>query len=172
MNYKKKLRNISTFVFDVDGVFTDGTVTLFPSGEQVRKMNIKDGYALQFALKKGYKVAIISGGKSEGVKKRFEYLGVEDVYLACRNKVEALQEIMSKHQLKSDEILYMGDDLPDYEVMKIVGLPCCPENAAPEIRAIAEYVSPINGGEGCVRDIIEQCLRVQEQWDQTSVSHD
>ena len=164
MNYKIKLNNIQTFIFDVDGVLTDGTVTLFGNGEQVRKMSTRDGYAIQYALKKNYRIAIISGGSSKGVKKRFEHLGVSDVYLACSNKITAYNELLLKYKLKPEEILYMGDDLPDLEIMQEVGLPACPHDAATEIKEISEYVSPFNGGDGCVRDIIEQTLRTQMKW--------
>lgn len=164
MNYKEKLNHINTFIFDVDGVLTDGTVTLFPDGEQVRKMSTRDGYAMQHALKKGYRIVIISGGSSKGVQKRFDYLGLTDVYLACSNKMEVFTELVQTSILNTEHILYMGDDLPDLEVMKKVGLPTCPQNAATEIKRIAEYISPKNGGDGCVRDVIEQTLRAQGKW--------
>ena len=164
MNYKTKLKHINTFIFDVDGVLTDGTVTLFGNGEQVRKMSSRDGYSLQYAKKKGYKIAIISGGSSKGVKQRFDYLGITDVYLSSSNKLEAFNDLVKKYDLNTEHILYMGDDLPDWEVMKKVGLPTCPQDAATEIREIAKYVSPFIGGSGCVRDVIEQTLRVQGKW--------
>tara|TARA_B110000467_G_C18149248_1_gene383223 strand:+ start:306 stop:818 length:513 start_codon:yes stop_codon:yes gene_type:complete len=164
MNYKEKLNHINTFIFDVDGVLTDGTVTLFPDGEQVRKMSTRDGYAMQYALKKGYRIAIISGGSSKGVQKRFDYLGLTDVHLGCSNKMEVFTELVQTYNLNTEHILYMGDDLPDLEVMKKVGLPTCPQNAATEIKQMAEHVSPKNGGDGCVRDVIEQTLRVQGKW--------
>tara|TARA_B100001115_G_scaffold184058_1_gene184967 strand:- start:2558 stop:3076 length:519 start_codon:yes stop_codon:yes gene_type:complete len=164
MNYKIKLNYINTFIFDVDGVLTDGTVTLFGNGEQVRKMCTRDGYAIQYAVKKGYKIAIISGGNSKGVKQRFDHLGLTDVYLACSNKIEAFNNLVEKYDLNREHILYMGDDLPDWEVMQKVGLPTCPHDAATEIKEIAEYVSPVIGGAGCVRDVIEQTLRVQGKW--------
>ena len=164
MNYKEKLNHINTFIFDIDGVLTDGTVTLFPDGEQVRKMSTRDGYAMQYALKKGYRIAIISGGSSKGVQKRFDYLGLTDVHLGCSNKMGVFTELVQTYNLNTEHILYMGDDLPDLEVMKKVGLPTCPQNAATEIKQMAEYVSPKNGGDGCVRDVIEQTLRVQRKW--------
>ena len=164
MNYKTKLKYINTFIFDVDGVLTDGTVTLFGNGEQVRKMSSRDGYSLQYAKKKGYKIAIISGGSSKGVKQRFDYLGITDVYLSSSNKLEAFNDLVKKYDLNTEHILDMGDDLPDWEVMKKVGLPTCPQDAATEIREIAKYVSPFIGGSGCVRDVIEQTLRVQGKW--------
>ena len=164
MNYKTKLKHINTFIFDIDGVLTDGTVTLFGNGEQVRKMSSRDGYSMQYAKKKGYKIAIISGGSSKGVKQRFDYLGITDVYLSSSNKLEAFNDLVKKYDLNTEHILYMGDDLPDWEVMKKVGLPTCPQDAATEIREIAKYVSPFIGGSGCVRDVIEQTLRVQGKW--------
>lgn len=172
MNYKSKLNNIKALVFDCDGVLTDGTVTLMPNGEQIRKMHTRDGYALQLAVKKGFVVAVITGGRSQSVKDRMTRLGVHDVYLACHDKVSALKELMHIYSLKKEDILYMGDDMPDYEVMQEVGLPTCPENAAQEIKSLSEYVSYKKGGEGCVRDIIEQTMKVQGKWmaDQSTAS--
>jgi 3-deoxy-D-manno-octulosonate 8-phosphate phosphatase (KDO 8-P phosphatase) len=164
MNYKTKLKSIKAFVFDCDGVLTDGSVTLMPDGEQVRKMSTRDGYALQLAVKKGFIVAIITGGSSSAVKSRMTRLGVHDVYLACHDKVKALKEMMHIYSLNADDILYMGDDMPDYEVMQIVGLPTCPDNAAQEIKNLSDYVSHKGGGEGCVRDVIEQTMKVQGKW--------
>jgi len=164
MNYKTKLKSIKAFIFDCDGVLTDGSVTLMPDGEQVRKMSTRDGYALQLAVKKGYVVAIITGGSSAAVKSRMTRLGVHDVYLACHDKVKALKELMHIYSLNADDILYMGDDMPDYEVMQIVGLPTCPDNAAQEIKNLSDYVSHKGGGEGCVRDVIEQTMKVQGKW--------
>lgn len=163
-NFKTKLPKVKAFVFDVDGVLTDGSVTLMPDGEQVRTMNIKDGYALQLAVKRGYKIAIISGGKSEMVRKRLNGLGVVDVYLGIQTKIDTLKEYMEFHQLNVNEVLYMGDDMPDYEVMKYIDIPTCPADSATEIKNISIYVSPKNGGKGCVRDVIEQVLRVQNKW--------
>jgi len=164
MNYKTKLKSIQAFIFDCDGVLTDGSVTLMPDGEQVRKMSTRDGYALQLAVKKGFIVAIITGGSSAAVKSRMTRLGVHDVYLACHDKVKALKELMHIYSLNAEDILYMGDDMPDYEVMQIVGLPTCPDNAAQEIKNLSDYVSHKGGGEGCVRDVIEQAMKVQGKW--------
>lgn len=164
MNYKTKLKKIKAFVFDCDGVLTDGSVTLMPDGEQVRKMSTRDGYALQLAVKKGYVVALITGGDSAAVKSRMNRLGVHDVYMACHDKVVALKDLMHIYSLNADDILYMGDDMPDYEVMQIVGLPTCPDNAAQEIKNLSDYVSHKGGGEGCVRDVIEQAMKVQGLW--------
>lgn len=163
-NFKTLLTNVKAFVFDVDGVLTDGSVTLMPDGEQVRIMNIKDGYALQLAIKKGYKIAIISGGRSEMVRKRLNGLGITDVYLGISDKTDAFKEFLEIYELNASNILYMGDDIPDHEVMKRVGVPTCPKDAAPEIRNISLYVSDKNGGKGAVRDVIEQVMKVQGCW--------
>ena len=157
-------RDITTFIFDVDGVMTDGSVTLLPSGEQVRKMIVRDGYALQLAVKKGYRVAIISGGRSEAVRLRLQGLGITDIYLAAQNKRDAYDELILTYDLKPGELLYMGDDLPDLEVMTQVALPTCPADAASEVKQISKYISDKNGGEGCVRDVIERTMRVQNNW--------
>ncbi|MGB1032231.1 MAG: KdsC family phosphatase [Flavobacteriales bacterium] len=163
-NYKNQLPKISTFIFDIDGVFTDGIVYLMNDGEQVRTANVKDGYALQYAVKMGYRVALISGGKNEVVRKRFQGLGVKDIFLASHNKVEVYEQYMKDHNLKSDEICYMGDDIPDLKVLSMVGLPCCPADAVPEVQNQSLYVSHKGGGKGCVRDILEQTMRVQGKW--------
>ena len=163
-NYKEKLNHVSTFIFDVDGVLTDGSVLLIPGHDAVRNFNSKDGFALQLAMKKNYRVAIISGGKSNGVKEHLNYLGVNDVYLAVKEKKTRLEAYLKEHNLKPEEVLYMGDDLPDYEVMQNVGVACSPADAAQEVKAISDYVSLKRGGKGCVRDVIEQTLKVQHRW--------
>ncbi len=163
-NFKTKLTRIKAFIFDVDGVLTDGSVTLMPDGEQVRVMNIKDGYALQLAVKKGYRVAIISGGKSEMVRKRLNGLGITDIYLGAHNKMDTYKEFIETYNINPDEILYMGDDIPDYEVMKKVGVPTCPSDSAQEIKDICIYISHQKGGKGAVRDVIEQVMKVQNKW--------
>jgi 3-deoxy-D-manno-octulosonate 8-phosphate phosphatase (KDO 8-P phosphatase) len=163
-NFKTKLTRVKAFLFDVDGVLTDGSVTLMPDGEQVRIMNIKDGYALQLAVKKGYKIAIISGGRSEMVRTRLNKLGITDVYLGIESKVDTYKEFLEIHELSPDEILYMGDDIPDYEVMKRVGIPTCPKDSVQEIKDISLYISHQKGGKGAVRDVIEQVLKVQGKW--------
>lgn len=163
-HYLKKMPKITTFMLDVDGVLTDGSITLMPNGEAVRKMNSRDGYAIQLAVKKGYRVVVITGGSSQLVKDRLTALGVQDVYLKAYDKLDVYEEYMMIHDLNPEEVLYMGDDLPDYEVMSRIGIPTCPANAATEIREISTYVSPINGGEGCVRDVIEKVLRSQKKW--------
>jgi 3-deoxy-D-manno-octulosonate 8-phosphate phosphatase (KDO 8-P phosphatase) len=163
-NFKEDLQNIKAFVFDIDGVFTDGQIILDTNGEFVRSVNMKDGYAVAYALKQDYILGIISGGSSEATKKRFQYLGITDIYMKSRDKVKDLEDFSFKNGLKSEEILYMGDDLPDYEVMQMVGLSTCPSDAAEEIKAIAKYISTFPGGRGCVRDVIEQVLRLQGKW--------
>lgn len=163
-NLKAKLQPISAFMLDVDGVLTDGTVLTLPDGDQARRMNIKDGYALQHAVKKGYHISIISGGTSESVRKRLNGLGIQEVNLACKNKIEVFDQLKEKFNLSSEEILYMGDDIPDYKVMQKVGFAACPKDAAEEIKSIADYISPKKGGEGCVRDVIEQVLKLQAKW--------
>lgn len=163
-NFKTKLTRVKAFIFDVDGVLTDGSVTLMPDGEQVRVMNIKDGYALQLAVKKGYKIAVISGGSYEMVRKRLNRLGIFDVYLGSHTKIDTYNEFISTYNINPDEILYMGDDLPDYEVMQRIGVPTCPSDSAQEIKDLSIYISNKEGGKGCVRDVIEQVLRVQGKW--------
>lgn len=164
MDYPQVLTKINTFIFDVDGVLTNGQVIIQESGEQTRIMNIKDGFALQLAVKLGYKVVIISGGKSEAVRKRLQGLGIHDVYLAAADKADVFDEVKITYQLKNEEIAYMGDDIPDFPVMKEVGLPCCPKDAATEILEISKYISDKKGGEGCGRDLIEKVLRAQNKW--------
>lgn len=163
-SYKEYLEHIRTFIFDVDGVLTDGTIAVTTSGEMLRTMNIKDGYALKTAVNKGFHVCIISGGTNEGVRLRLEGLGITDVFLGAHNKIDQLNQYLEKHQLNIKNVLYMGDDLPDFPVMNLVGLPCCPQDAVPEIKAISKYVSHKNGGKGAVRDVIEQVLKVQGKW--------
>lgn len=165
ISYKQLLPNINTLIFDVDGVLTNGIVTIMPDGELVRNMNIKDGYALKTAVDKGFNVCIISGGRNEGVRTRLANLGIKDIYLGAHNKIKQYNELVKKYDLKPENVLYMGDDIPDFPVMKLVGLPSCPNDAAQEIQQISKYISDKKGGEGCVRDIIEQILKVQGKWD-------
>ena len=162
-NFKEELKHIKAFAFDVDGVFS-GNIFLSSTGEQLRTMNIKDGYAVQLAVKKGFPIAIITGGFSDGIKIRFEGLGVTDIYMRSSNKPHDFKDFINKHNLDISSVLYMGDDLPDYEVMKKVGLPVCPADAAEEIKSLSKYISIAKGGEGCVREVIEQVLRAQEKW--------
>ena len=163
-SYKELFNDVNTFIFDVDGVLTNGIVTVFPNGELVRQMNIKDGYALKAAVKAGYKVCIISGGKNEGVRTRLEGLGITDIYLGAHKKIDQYNELVEKYNLQPKNILYMGDDIPDLPVMEKVGIPCCPSDAVRELQAISVYISDKKGGEGCARDVIEQIMRVQEKW--------
>lgn len=163
-SYKEYLQHITTFIFDVDGVLTDGTITITTTGEMLRTMHTKDGFAIKAALNAGYKVCIISGGTNEGVRERLKALGVTDIYLGAHQKVEQLDEYMDIYNIKPEQALYMGDDLPDFHVMQMVGLACCPQDAVPEIKAISHYISHKDGGKGCVRDVIEQVLKVQDKW--------
>ncbi|WP_298880834.1 HAD family hydrolase [uncultured Polaribacter sp.] len=165
ISFKQLLPNITTLIFDVDGVLTNGLVTIMPDGQLVRNMNIKDGYALKTAVDKGLNVCIISGGKNEGVRTRLANLGIKDIYLGAHDKIKQYNELVEKFNLKPENVLYMGDDVPDFPVMKLVGLPCCPNDAAREIQQVSKYISDKKGGEGCVRDIIEQILRVQGKWE-------
>ncbi len=163
-NYKEYLNDITTFIFDVDGVYTDATLLIDNDGNLLRAMNTKDGYATKVALDKGYHVCIISGGKNEAVKSRFEGLGVDDVFLGAGDKIKCYTEYLAKHNINPEQVLYMGDDLPDIPVMKRIGLPTCPQDAVAEVKAVSKYISHINGGRGCVRDVIEQVLKVQGKW--------
>ena len=163
-NFKEQLHNVKAFAFDVDGVFTNGIILIHPSGELLRTSNTRDGYAVHKAVQLGFPVAIISGGKSESVRERFKGIGVTDIYLGTTDKVGALEDFRFKYGLELSDILFMGDDLPDWEVMQRVGFPTCPADAAPEIIAISAYVSSYGGGKGCVRDIIEQVLKLKGLW--------
>ncbi|MGL5980102.1 MAG: KdsC family phosphatase [Phocaeicola sp.] len=158
------LTKIKAVVFDVDGVLSNDVVYLHPSGEPMRSANIKDGYALQLAVKSGLLVAIITGGKTEAVRIRYEALGIKEVCMGASIKIKEYARLLEKYGLTDDEVLYMGDDIPDYEVMNQSGLPCCPADAAPEIKSIAKYISHHKGGKGCGRDVIEQVLRAQGKW--------
>jgi len=163
-SYKEYLNDITTLIFDVDGVLTDGTITVTTDGEMLRTMNIKDGFALKTAVDAGYNVCIISGGSNEGVRKRLSGLGIKDIYLGVHNKIEQLNDYFSKKSITKEQTLYMGDDIPDFPVMQLVALPCCPQDAVPEIKAVSKYISHKNGGKGAVRDVIEQILKVQDKW--------
>lgn len=158
------LSKIRALFFDVDGVLSRQTISLHPNGEPMRTVNIRDGYAMQYAVKCGLRLAIITGGKTEAVRKRYEGLGLTDIVMGVSIKMEAYDMLCQKYDLKDEEVLYMGDDIPDFEVMQRAGLSCCPADAAHEIREIARYVSPYNGGEGCGRDVIEQIMRAQGLW--------
>lgn len=164
MNLLATFKPVKLFALDVDGVLTDGSLLVMNDGQLVRRMNIKDGYALQLAVKKGYHVLVISGGNSDAVKMRLDKLGVKEVFMAVLNKKEVLQQYMQQHNIQKNEVLYMGDDMPDIGVMQMAGLPCCPADAVAEIKDICTYISPIKGGEGCVRDVIEKVLKLNAHW--------
>lgn len=163
ISYKERLNHVTTFMFDIDGVLTNGDIIIFKD-EIVRTLNSRDSYALQYASKLGYKIIIITGGNSSEIKERLLGLGVAEVHLSSFNKLNVYNEIKKRHSLKDEEILYMGDDIPDYEVMLQAGVATCPQDAAIEIKTISHYQSPFNGGRHCVRDVIEQTLRVQKKW--------
>ncbi|WP_417876354.1 KdsC family phosphatase [Winogradskyella sediminis] len=163
-SYKEYLADITTFIFDVDGVLTDGTITVTTDGEMLRTMNIKDGFALKTAIDAGFNLCIISGGSNEGVRKRLAGLGIKDIFLGAHHKTEQLNSYLESHDISKSQVLYMGDDIPDFPVMKLVGMPCCPQDAVPEIKGISKYISHKNGGKGAVRDVIEQVLKVQGKW--------
>jgi 3-deoxy-D-manno-octulosonate 8-phosphate phosphatase (KDO 8-P phosphatase) len=162
--FLQELSKISSFVFDVDGVLTNGAILASETGELLRTFNIKDGYALQLAVKKGYHVCIISGGSGQAMQRRFENLGIKEIFLGVSDKVTVFEDFLKRNKLSAAEILYMGDDLPDLEVMKLVGMPVCPSDASEEIKKIAQYISPYAGGRTAVRDIIEKVLKVQGKW--------
>ncbi|MFN0031758.1 MAG: KdsC family phosphatase [Flavobacteriales bacterium] len=163
-NYKAKLKDIKVFIFDVDGVFTNNIILVTNEGEQLRTANVRDGYAVQLAMKSGLRIVILSGGKGEGTQKRFAGLGVKDIFLGASNKMEVFEKFLADNNLQATEACYMGDDIPDYVVMKNVGLACCPADAVNEIKSIAHYTSPHRGGEGCVRDILEQAMKLKGIW--------
>lgn len=163
-NFKEELSKVRAFVFDVDGVLSNAKIYLHPDNDLMRSMNIKDGFAIQYAIRKGYPICIITGGNSEAVEQRFSNLGVRDIYMKSRNKMDNLEDFLAKNEFGAENILYMGDDLPDYLVMKEVGFPTCPSDAVEEIKSISKYISDKPGGEGCVRDVIEQVLRLQGKW--------
>lgn len=164
MSYKEKLKNIKAFVFDVDGVFTDGSVYLLPGGNMCRVMNVLDGYAVVKAIKHNYVIGVITGGNDEMVKHRIHYLGIKDYYPKSADKMEDFENFKLKYGFKNNEILTMGDDIPDMKILEISGISACPENSVPEIKAISDYISPIQGGKGAVRDVIEQVMKVQGTW--------
>lgn len=164
-NYKEMMRDITTFILDVDGVLTDSSVHVTEAGEMLRVMNIRDGFAMKAAVESGYHVCVISGGSSEGVRIRLRNLGITDVHLACPDKVDNYKDYITRKNISPEQVLYMGDDIPDYHVMKLVGLPTCPQDASPEIKSICSYISHRPGGRGAVRDVIEQVMKVQGKWD-------
>lgn len=163
-NYKSLFRKVKSFVFDVDGVFTDGSILLSEDGSMLRTMSVRDGYAVQKAVKEGYQIVIITGGSSQAVKTRFEKLGVTEVHIGIQDKVSVLDELIQNNTISAESTLYMGDDLPDFEAIQKVFFPCCPSDAFPEIKSLCKYISNSKGGKGCVRDVIEQTLKVQGNW--------
>ena len=163
-SYKEIMNDISTFIFDVDGVLTDSSVFVNNEGEILRTMNIRDGYAMKAAVESGYNVCIISGGSNEGVRVRLRNLGITNIHLGTPNKVETFKEYTDIYSINPEHVLYMGDDIPDYHVMKLVGLATCPQDASPEIKAISKYISHKNGGKGAARDVIEQVMKTQGKW--------
>ena len=163
-NFKEDLARVKAFVFDIDGVLSLQTISLNAFGVPNRTVNLRDGYAIQLAVKKGYRVGVISGASSKEYIKRLRTLGVTDIYLNSRTKKESMKELVAKWKVDLKSVLYMGDDIPDFEVMKMVGLPACPADADSEIKQIAVYISDKKGGEGCVRDVIEQALRLHKNW--------
>lgn len=164
MSYKEKLKDIKAFVFDVDGVFTDGSVYLMPGGSMCRVMNVLDGYAVVKAIKNGYKICVITGGNDPDVKHRINYLGIKDYYAKSADKLSDLEDFMMKNGVSHTEILAMGDDLPDISIMTPAAIATCPANAVPEVKQVSDYISAVEGGKGAVRDVIEQVMKVQGKW--------
>lgn len=163
-NFKEDLRNIKAFIFDIDGVLSRQTIVLDNNGSPMRTVNLRDGYALQFAVKQGYSIAVISGANSPAFEKRLNSLGVKNVYLNCSDKKIEYRQFIDKEKLDNSEVLYMGDDIPDYEVMELAGIAVCPSDADSEIKQLAQYISDKSGGNGCVRDVIEQVMRLHGKW--------
>ncbi len=164
MNILELFKKITTFIFDVDGVLTDGTVLVLENGVQARRMHIKDGFALQMAEKNGYRVLVISGGNSPQVTERLEKLGISNIHMSVLDKKAFVLDYISENKLKTEEVLYMGDDLPDLPVLSVVGLPCCPADAVSEVKEAVQYISPLNGGNACGRDVIEKVLKLNDNW--------
>jgi 3-deoxy-D-manno-octulosonate 8-phosphate phosphatase (KDO 8-P phosphatase) len=163
-NFKEDLLRVKAFVFDIDGVLSQQTISLNAFGVPNRTVNLRDGYALQLAAKKGYILGVISGSSSKEYKKRLRLLGINDIYLNSRSKLDHFNIFLKKNNLNKSEVLFMGDDIPDYEVMKEAGIAVCPSDADSEIKQVSAYISDKRGGEGCVRDVIEQVLRLHNNW--------
>ena len=163
-NYKEKLKHITTFIFDFDGVLSSGKIIVLPDGDQLRITDVKDGYAMQYALRQGYKVCIISGGYSESMRLRYQGFPQMDIFLKVSDKTKIFSKYLEDNDINPEHVLYIGDDIPDYDVMQLAGLKACPADAAIEIRQTSHYISHCKGGDGCVRDVIEQTLRVQDKW--------
>lgn len=170
-NFKAELHKIKAFAFDVDGVMTNGMVTMTTNGDLLRQFNSKDGFALRYAASLGYPIAIITGGSSETIKQRFNQLEITDIYLRSRYKMPDFEDFCAKYSLQPSEVLFMGDDIPDVEIMKVCGMPTCPADAVPEVKEVAQYISIYNGGDGCVRDILEQVLKVHGKWNDKLDTH-
>jgi 3-deoxy-D-manno-octulosonate 8-phosphate phosphatase (KDO 8-P phosphatase) len=164
MSISERFKKITSFIFDIDGVLTDGTILIMDNGLQARRMHIKDGFALQMAAKNGYHILVISGGNSPQVTNRLEKLGITDVHMSVLDKKMLITDYIQKNNLLAEQVLYMGDDLPDLPAMASVGLSCCPADAVNEVREVAQYISPISGGFGCVRDVIEKVLKLNDHW--------
>lgn len=162
--FLSQIKSVKAFILDIDGILTDGTVLVTESGDQLRKFNVRDGYAMRLAVKKGYQICVISGGNSASVIFRLNGLGVTEVHLGIDKKLEVYEEFIRKHSLSPESVLYMGDDVPDMPVMKVVGVSACPIDAIEEVKAISDYISPFSGGTGCVRDVIEKVLKIQGKW--------
>jgi 3-deoxy-D-manno-octulosonate 8-phosphate phosphatase (KDO 8-P phosphatase) len=164
MSLLNQFRQVKCFAFDVDGVLTDGSILLLDDGQMARSMNTRDGYALQLAVKKGFPVIIISGGGNEGVRARLYKLGITDVYINATDKKSVLQAFLQEKNIDPSSVLFMGDDIPDYDAMQLCGLPCCPTDAAAEIKIISKYIAGTAGGKGCVREVIEKVLKLGGHW--------
>ena len=164
MNILERFKKITTFIFDVDGVLTDGTVLVLENGVQARRMNIKDGFALQMAIKNGYRVLVVSGGNSPQVINRLEKLGITDVHMSVLDKKTFVADYIAKNNLAKEQVLYMGDDLPDLPAMSVVGLPVCPADAVSEVKQAVQYISHLNGGDACVREVIEKVMKLNDHW--------
>lgn len=158
------LTKIKMIAFDVDGVLSCETITSYPNGEPMRTVNIKDGYAIQLAVKRGMHMAIITGGNTEAIRVRYSNLGMQDIVMKASVKIKVYEELLAKYNLKDEEVIFVGDDIPDYEVLSRCGCPCCPADAAPEVKSVCRYISHKEGGKGCARDIIEQVLKAQNKW--------
>jgi 3-deoxy-D-manno-octulosonate 8-phosphate phosphatase (KDO 8-P phosphatase) len=165
MTLLDQFQKITTFIFDVDGVLTDGTIFVFENGEQVRRMSIKDGFALQLAVKKGYRLLIISGSNSPAVISRLRKLGITDIFMEVLDKKSTILQYIDDHNLSQDQVLFMGDDIPDYQAMHVCGLACAPADAVQEIRKVAAYICNAPGGMGCVREVIEKVLKLNDDWE-------
>ena len=168
-NFKEDIARVEAFVFDVDGVMTDGGIVPTAEGDFIRRYNAKDGYAIAYAVKHGYKICIITGGRGRTLENRLRMLGIRRYHLDCMDKIATLRNYLAEEGLDPQNVLYMGDDIPDLECMRAVGIPVCPADAAPEVLEVSRYVSEFNGGHGAVRDIIEQVLRARGDWAKDSM---